>query len=102
MKNTKASAPTEWLVGEPFNESALAYGAILVRALVAGIVSFVSAFVAGMGGRLLGSGHLEIAMMAAVLLLVPGVAVLNAQLDAIDGKPNLAVARGLRIAYCFS
>jgi uncharacterized membrane protein YjjP (DUF1212 family) len=67
--------------------------------LVTGIVSFVSAFAAGLGGRLLGSGHLEIAMMAAVLLLVPGVAVLNAQLDAIDGKPNLAVARGLRIAY---
>jgi uncharacterized membrane protein YjjP (DUF1212 family) len=66
---------------------------------VAGIVSFVSAFIAGLGGRLLGSGHLEIATMAAVLLLVPGVAVLNAQLDAIDGKPNLAAARCLRIAY---
>ncbi len=34
-----------------------------------------------------------------MLLLVPGVAVLNAQLDAIDGKPNLAAARGLRVAY---
>jgi uncharacterized membrane protein YjjP (DUF1212 family) len=67
--------------------------------LVAGIVSLVSAFIAGLGGRLLGSGHLEIATMAAVLLLVPGVAVLNAQLDAIDGKPNLAAARGLRVAY---
>lgn len=66
---------------------------------VAGIVSFVSAFIAGLGGRLLGSEHLEIATMSAVLLLVPGVAVLNAQLDAIDGKPNLAAARGLRIAY---
>lgn len=67
--------------------------------LVAGIVSFVSALIAGLGGRLLGSGHLEIATVAAVLLLVPGVAVLNAQVDAIDGKPNLAAARGLRIAY---
>jgi uncharacterized membrane protein YjjP (DUF1212 family) len=66
---------------------------------VAGIVSFVSAFIAGLGGRLLGSGHLEIATMSAVLLLVPGVAVLNAQLDAIEGKPNLAAARGLRIIY---
>ena len=37
--------------------------------------------------------------MAAVLLLVPGVAVLNAQLDAIHGMPNLAAARSLRIAY---
>ena len=67
--------------------------------LVAGVVSFVSAFIAGLGGRLVGSGHLEIATLASVLLLVPGVAVLNAQLDAIGGKPNLAAARSLRIAY---
>ena len=70
--------------------------------LVAGILSFVSAFLAGLGGRLLGSGHLEIATLAtlaAVLLLVPGIAVLNTQLDAIDGKPNLVAARGPRIAY---
>lgn len=32
MKNMKASAPTEWLVGEPFNEYALAYGTILAHA----------------------------------------------------------------------
>ena len=37
--------------------------------------------------------------MAAVLLLVPGVAVLNTQMDAIEGKPNLAAARGLRVMY---
>ena len=67
--------------------------------LVAGLVSFVSAVIAGSGGRLLESGHLEVAMLASVLLLVPGVAVLNAQLDAIEGKPNLAAARGLRVAY---
>jgi uncharacterized membrane protein YjjP (DUF1212 family) len=67
--------------------------------LVVGMVSFFSALIAGLGGRLLGSGHLEIATVAAVLLLVPGVAVLNAQLDVIDGKPNLAAARGLRVAY---
>ena len=67
--------------------------------LVAGVVSFVSAFIAGLGGRLVDSGHLEIATLAAVLLLVPGVAVLNAQLDAIGGKPNLAAARSLRVAY---
>jgi uncharacterized membrane protein YjjP (DUF1212 family) len=32
-------------------------------------------------------------------LLVPGVAVLNIQMDAIEGKPNLAAARGLRVIY---
>ena len=50
--------------------------------LVVSVVSLVSAFVAGLGGRLLRRGHLEIATVAAVLLVVPGVAVLNAQLDA--------------------
>jgi uncharacterized membrane protein YjjP (DUF1212 family) len=67
--------------------------------LVVGTVSFFSALIAGLGGRLLGSEHLEIATTAAVLLLVPGVAVLNAQLDVIGGRPNLAAARGLRVAY---
>lgn len=38
-------------------------------------------------------------MVAAVLLLVPGVAVLNTQMDAIEGKPNLAAARSLRVLY---
>jgi hypothetical protein len=30
---------------------------------------------------------------------VPGVAVLNTQMDAIEGKPSLAAARGLRVIY---
>jgi len=30
---------------------------------------------------------------------VPGVAILNAQVDALDGRPNLAAARVLRIIY---
>jgi uncharacterized membrane protein YjjB (DUF3815 family) len=38
-------------------------------------------------------------MVAAVLLLVPGIPVLNAQIDVIEGKPNLAAARALRITY---
>src|SRR6202140_2303694 len=45
--------------------------------IVSGIVSFGSAFLAGFGARLLGSSHPETAPVAAVLLLVPGVAVLN-------------------------
>ena len=67
--------------------------------IVTGIVSFVSALLAGAGARLLGSSHLEIATISAVLLLVPGVAVLNIQTDVIEGKPNLAAARGLRVIY---
>jgi uncharacterized membrane protein YjjP (DUF1212 family) len=67
--------------------------------IVSGVVSFAAAFLAGWGARLLGSLHAETATVAAVLLLVPGVAVLNIQMDAIEGKPNLAAARGLRVIY---
>jgi uncharacterized membrane protein YjjP (DUF1212 family) len=67
--------------------------------ITTGSVSFVSAFLAGAGARLLGSPRLEIATVSAVLLLVPGAAVLNTQTDVIEGKPNLAAARGLRVIY---
>jgi len=67
--------------------------------VVAGIISFVSATAAGLGARLCGSTHAPIATIAAVLLLVPGVAVLNAQVDILQGKPNLAAARALRVLY---
>jgi uncharacterized membrane protein YjjP (DUF1212 family) len=67
--------------------------------ITSSIVSFGAAFLAGLGARLSGSTHPETAMVAAVLLLVPGVAVLNTQMDAIEGKPNLAAARGLRVIY---
>ena len=67
--------------------------------LTAGTVSFVSASIAGLGAKSLGSVHLPLAMVASVLLLVPGIPVLNAQIDVIEGKPNLAVARALRITF---
>jgi len=67
--------------------------------VVAGIISFLSAFVAGFGARLCGSAHDPIATVAATLLMVPGVAVLNAQVDVLEGKPNLAAARALRVLY---
>jgi uncharacterized membrane protein YjjP (DUF1212 family) len=67
--------------------------------VVAGIISFVSAAAAGLGARLCGSTHAANATVAAVLLLVPGVAVLNAQVDILEGKPNLAAARALRVLY---
>jgi uncharacterized membrane protein YjjP (DUF1212 family) len=65
--------------------------------ITSGIVSFASAFIAGLGARLSGSLHPETATVAAVLLLVPGVAVLNTQMDAIEGKPNLATLVTSRI-----
>ena len=67
--------------------------------LTAGTVSFVAATIAGFGAKTFGSTHLPLAMVAAVLLLVPGIPVLNAQIDVIEGKPNLAAARALRITF---
>lgn len=67
--------------------------------LTAGAVSFLAASLSGIGAKLSGSTNLALAMLAAVLLLVPGVAVLNAQVDVIEGKPNLAAARALRVVF---
>ena len=67
--------------------------------VIAGLVSFVSAFLAALGARLCGSAQAPLAAVAAVLLLVPGVAVLNSQVDVLQGKPNLAAARALRVLY---
>jgi uncharacterized membrane protein YjjP (DUF1212 family) len=67
--------------------------------VIAGVVSFVSAFLAALGARLCGSTQAPLASVAAVLLLVPGVAVLNSQVDILEGKPSLAVARALRVLY---
>lgn len=61
-------------------------------------VSFAAAIIAGGGVRLLGGASLEIATISATLLLIPGPAMLNCQIDALDGKPNLAVARAFRVA----
>jgi uncharacterized membrane protein YjjP (DUF1212 family) len=63
------------------------------------LVSFVAALIAGLGGRLLGIAGLDIATVASILLLVPGAAILNSQVDAIDGRPNLAAARALRVVF---
>jgi uncharacterized membrane protein YjjP (DUF1212 family) len=63
------------------------------------VVSFVSALIAGLGGRLLGDAHIDLTTVASILLLVPGAAILNSQVDAIDGRPNLAAARALRVVF---
>lgn len=65
--------------------------------LVVTAVSFIAALIAGGGGRWLGGTNLELATIAATLLLIPGPAMLNSQIDALDGKPNLAVARAFRV-----
>ncbi|HSI14322.1 MAG TPA: threonine/serine exporter family protein [Chthoniobacter sp.] len=67
--------------------------------VITALVSFVSAMLAGVGTRLCGSTHFSVAMISSTLLLVPGVAILNTQTDVLESKPNLAMARALRILY---
>lgn len=67
--------------------------------LIWGVVSFVAAMIAGAGALWLHCDRVPLAMTAAVLLLVPGIPILNAQIDAIEGRPTLASARGLRITF---
>ncbi len=62
-------------------------------------VAFTSAFIAGLGSRLVHSSKWELATVAATLLLVPGTAMFNAQLDILHGKPSLAAARVVRIMF---
>jgi uncharacterized membrane protein YjjP (DUF1212 family) len=62
------------------------------------LVAFVASVLSGLGAKLAGSHTVETAMVAAVLLLVPGVPSLNAQNDILDGRPTLGSARAVWVA----
>ena len=57
------------------------------------LVSFASCVLAGVGARAARSETETTAMVAAILLLVPGVPALNAQSDILEGRPTLGSAR---------
>ena len=61
--------------------------------VLAAIVAFVAAALAGLASIGLGSRMTETAMTAAVLLLVPGVPAMNAQTDIMEGYPTMGSAR---------
>ncbi|NLH82376.1 MAG: threonine/serine exporter family protein [Phyllobacteriaceae bacterium] len=63
--------------------------------VVVGIVAFVAATLCGLGARLAGSHSVGLAMMASILLLVPGVPATNAQTDIMDGYPTVGSARAV-------
>jgi uncharacterized membrane protein YjjP (DUF1212 family) len=65
--------------------------------VVAAAIAFVAAGTAGAGARLVGSTTLNLAMMAAILLLVPGVPATNAQTDIMDGYPSMGSARAVSV-----
>lgn len=63
--------------------------------IVAGLIAFLSATLGGVGSILLKSGTVNLAMMASILLLVPGVPSTNAQTDIMDGYPTMGSARAV-------
>ncbi|MCF1504188.1 threonine/serine exporter family protein [Afifella sp. H1R] len=65
--------------------------------VVAAIVACVAATTAGFGSELLASPMLQTAMFSSVLLLVPGVPVLNAQTDIMEGYPTMGSARAMTV-----
>ncbi|HLO77325.1 MAG TPA: threonine/serine exporter family protein [Magnetospirillum sp.] len=67
--------------------------------VVAAVVAFLSAAMGGLGARLVGSGTVSLALMASVLLLVPGVPALNAQIDIMEGSPTLGSARAVTVIF---
>ena len=66
--------------------------------IVATVVAFLASFLAGLAARLAGSETVDKAMVSAVLLLVPGVPLLNAQYDVLGGYPTLGNARAVWVA----
>lgn len=65
--------------------------------VVSAAIAFVAAGMAGAGARLFGSTTVNLAMMAAILLLVPGVPATNAQTDIMDGYPSMGSARAVSV-----
>jgi uncharacterized membrane protein YjjP (DUF1212 family) len=60
-------------------------------------VALVGALACGIGARLAGSGTVDLAMVAATLLLVPGVPATNAQANIMDGYPTLGSAQAVSV-----
>jgi uncharacterized membrane protein YjjP (DUF1212 family) len=65
--------------------------------VTAAVIAFTAAAIAGFGARFAGSQNLNLAMMAAILLLVPGVPATNAQTDIMEGYPVMGSARAVSV-----
>lgn len=61
-------------------------------------VAFLSSLLGGWGAHLLHSDTITTAMIASILLLVPGIPCVNAQSDILDGHPTLGSARAVTVA----
>jgi len=78
-------------IGQTVRHSLLSRGTNLF--VVAGCVAFLSSGLGELGAKWAGSNTADLAMIASVLLLVPGVPALNAQYDILEGHPTLGTAR---------
>ena len=66
--------------------------------ICATLVSFLSALLGGLGAHWAGSETVTTAMIASILLLVPGIPSVNAQNDILEGHPTLGSARAVTVA----
>ena len=66
--------------------------------ICASVVAFLSALLGGLGAHWAGSETVTTAMIAAILLLVPGIPSVNAQSDILEGHPTLGSARAVTVA----
>jgi len=80
-------------IGQSVRHSLLRRGANVF--VVAACVAFLASGLAELGAQWADSTTLHVAMIASVLLLVPGVPVLNAHYDILDGYPTLGTARAV-------
>lgn len=67
---------------------------VFINALM---VAAIASLVGGFGARHLGSKTVDMAMVASVLLLVPGIPSFNAQNDILEGRPTLGSARAVSV-----
>lgn len=62
------------------------------------LVSFLAALISDLGAHWSGSETVPTAMIASILLLVPGIPCVNAQSDILEGHPTLGSARAVSVA----
>lgn len=65
--------------------------------VLAAVIAFTAAGIGGAAAHLVGSTTVNLAMMASILLLVPGVPATNAQTDIMDGYPSMGSARAVSV-----
>lgn len=61
------------------------------------VVGMVGSLIGGLGASVIGSTTIATAMLASILMLVPGIPSLNALSDILEGRPTLGSARAITV-----